>query len=303
MRRPALLLAIVLATSTAFAQGRDAPAAEVLFREGRAAFDRGDFKTARARFAESQRLDPAAGTLLNLAMAEARLADVTRAWEHAKAAVDSLPPGDDRVAIARALYAELDHRVPRLRIVLAEGSPTGARVLRDDVELREGSLGVVLPVDAGEHVVRVTAPGRDERRYPISLHEGATLELVVEAGPALTAPRASGEPTVPARGAPVLGYAVLGAGVIGLGVGTFAGLQVLSKKRDVDRHCDAARVCDDTAFEAASSGKTWSTVSTVSFVAGAALVGAGAYLVLSYGNSGQATASLHPGGVSASLRF
>jgi hypothetical protein len=303
MRRLALSLALVLATSVALGQPRDAPAAEVLFREGRAAFDRGDFATARSRFGESQRLDPAAGTLLNLAMAEARLGDVTRAWEHAKAAVDSLPPGDDRIAIARGLYDELDRRVPRLRVVLAAGAPPGTRVVRDDVELREGSLGVALPIDPGEHVLRVVAPGRDERRIPVSAHEGATIDLAVEPGPATAAPPPVSHEPAPARGTPVLGWSLLGAGVVGLGVGTFAGLKVLSKKNDVDAHCDAARVCDDTAFEAASQGKSWSTVSTVSFAAGAVLAGAGVYLVLSYGKSGQVAGALHPGGASATLRF
>jgi hypothetical protein len=44
-------------------------------------------------------------------------------------------------------------------------------------------------------------------------------------------------------------------------------------------------------------------VSTVSFAAGAVLAGAGVYLVLSYGKSGQVAGALHPGGASAKLRF
>src|SRR5688572_21714651 len=56
-------LASLLEHPAAHAQGaRDPIGAEALFRQGRAAADEGDFQTACAKFAESQRLDPSAGT-------------------------------------------------------------------------------------------------------------------------------------------------------------------------------------------------------------------------------------------------
>ena len=51
----------------------DPPAAEALFRAGRSAFDRGDYADALRRFSESYQLEPAVGTLLNVASTEERL--------------------------------------------------------------------------------------------------------------------------------------------------------------------------------------------------------------------------------------
>src|SRR5262249_18414147 len=67
---------------------RDPKAAEEAFRLGREAFQRGDFTTARDRFAESHRLDPAVGTLLNLAETELRLGDNANARRHYQDAYD-----------------------------------------------------------------------------------------------------------------------------------------------------------------------------------------------------------------------
>src|SRR4051812_45377646 len=65
-----------------------APAADTLFRQGREAFDKGDYQRARDAFAESQRLEAAPGTLLNLALAEEKLGTLSSAWEHAKEVLD-----------------------------------------------------------------------------------------------------------------------------------------------------------------------------------------------------------------------
>src|SRR5262249_55537702 len=66
----ALALAITATSSTALSQTRDPAAAEALFRQGRQAMEAKDFATACPKFAESQRLDPAVGTLMNWATCE-----------------------------------------------------------------------------------------------------------------------------------------------------------------------------------------------------------------------------------------
>ena len=55
-------------------------AAEALFRSGREAAAAGDHGVACARFRESQRLQPAAGTLLNLAICEEHLRQLVEAF-------------------------------------------------------------------------------------------------------------------------------------------------------------------------------------------------------------------------------
>ena len=81
MARALVLVALLLAAPSVLAQGRDPAAAEALFTEGRKAFDAGDYRIACARFAESQRLDPAVGTLINLAACNEKLDNLALAWE------------------------------------------------------------------------------------------------------------------------------------------------------------------------------------------------------------------------------
>src|SRR5262245_31877335 len=55
-------------------------AAEALFEEGRSALAAGDLDLACARFRESNRLDPAVGTVLNLADCEEKRGKLATAW-------------------------------------------------------------------------------------------------------------------------------------------------------------------------------------------------------------------------------
>jgi hypothetical protein len=109
--------------------------------------------------------------------------------------------------------------------------------------------------------------------------------------PVPTSPPHAGEGAVRSGGdeARTAGFVLGAVGLAGVGVGAVTGLLVLGKKSIVDdpSHCDpTTHVCDATGLAAASSGKTLSTVSTVAFVAGGALLITGAVLVLTGGNGG-----------------
>ena len=76
-----LLVSALLASTPARAQdARDPAAAEALFREGRTAAQKKDFTTACAKFRESNRLDPAVGTVFNIADCEERLGRLATSW-------------------------------------------------------------------------------------------------------------------------------------------------------------------------------------------------------------------------------
>ena len=116
-----------VAAAPASAQGGDAAAAEVLFREGRTAADAGDYKKACEKFHESHRLDPAPGTMLNIADCEERQGRVATAWTFYRAVAQKLPPSDERTALARTRAQELEPRLPKLAIKLAPDAPPGTR--------------------------------------------------------------------------------------------------------------------------------------------------------------------------------
>jgi hypothetical protein len=274
--------------SPALAQSKDPAAAEALFREGRALSDAGDIAGACAKFRESDRLDPAVGTTFNIADCEERLGHLATAWTLFDEVAQRLPASDKRRAVAQARAAALEPRLPKLNIRLAAGAD--AHVVRDGVELGSASQGTPLPVNPGEHVVVVSAPGRAERSFKIVISEREIRTLDVEPGAAHAVTAVTSGTAMP-KTAPVtpqpqpatLGYVLGGVGIAGVVTAAVAGALVLQKKGVVDQHCNAAKRCDAEGLRATKSGKTLGIVTTAGLITGAVGVGAGAYLILSAG--------------------
>jgi hypothetical protein len=284
------------AASSARAQTSDRASAEALFRAGRQANARGDYATACQRFEESNRLDPAIGTVFNLANCREKLGQLASAWQRYQEAIQKLPTGDERIAIATQRVAALEAKLPKLTLTLPDSAPKGALILKDGVELGSGSLGVELPVDPGEHVLIVRAPDHEDRTVSVTLAEGEKRALELEVGApkpqalqaAVPAP-ASHEgfypPSAPARAEQgsspqrTAGIVIASVGAAGLVLSVVTGALVLSKKHTVDDNCVNKR-CSPDALDAADSGRTLSAVSTVAFVTGAAALGGGIVLVL-----------------------
>lgn len=254
-------------------------AAEALFRAGREAAKRGDHEVACAKFAESERLEPAVGTELNLALCEEQLQHLLSAWRLFRLVIDKLPEGDTRRALARRHFDELDARVPRVTLKAA-ALPPGAQIRQGSTRLTYSSLGVAIPVDVGELELVVAAPGRRDKRYRVLLTEGARETLHIEAGDAL--PRSA----VPVTAAPVnepspfrtVGVLGVGLGAALVSVSGATGLAVIDAKNTVEQECNGAGVCSATGRAAAERGQTLSLVSTVSFLAGVGCAGLGGWL-------------------------
>jgi hypothetical protein len=304
---PLAALALLLAATPVFADVGDAAAAEVLFREGRTAADAGDFAIACKKFHESHRLDPAPGTLLNIADCEERLGRLATAWTAYRAVVQKLPANDSRHELALERAQALEPRLPRLAIALAPGAPAGTEVRRDGVELKSASLDTPLPVDPGEHVIEVTAPGRALQRYELKLAEAERVRRVVEPGAEIDEGGPGGvvDSRSGSSGGRTLGYALGGVGVLGIAAGTVTALLVLDRKSTVDDNCDADKRCNQTGADAADSGRTLGTISGASFVIGGLALAAGAWLVLTSDPEGrpQTAIAIGPDRVSVRASF
>jgi hypothetical protein len=309
MRRYGWALAIVLAAGSAAAAGGDPAAAEALFRQGREAMQTGDYALACEKFHESNRLDPAAGTVLNIADCEEKLAHLATAWTLFRQVAEQLPGTDERQGIAKSRAAALEPRLPRLSLRLPPDAPAGARVLRDGVALGSASLDTLLPVDPGKHVVAVEAPGHARRELSITMAEGEKKRIALEVGPVTEDSSGSGGGGVSTSsgsgGKKTVGYVLGGLGIAGVGVGAVTGILVLGKKSTVNDNCDAQKRCNATGADAADSGRTLGTISGVSFIVGSVALATGAYLVLSSNEKKQPTTALLPaaGGVSVLHRF
>lgn len=272
------MLGLLGVAGGARAASRDPAAAEALFRDARAAMQRGDYDVACAKLDESQRLDPAPGTLLNLAECEEKRGRLASAWQDYQWAIESLPAGDERVPYAKSHADALAPRLPRLVVRLARSAPEGAHVRRDQVDLGAASLGAPLPVDPGKHALVVTAPGRVARTYEVAAAEGRAAEITVDVGAPderAPAPEARGMGKLP-------GFVGIGLGGAALVAGSVTGVLAIGRARVADEHCDPAHTCDDIGLAANRDGRTFSTISTVSFVAAVVLVGGGIAWILTH---------------------
>jgi hypothetical protein len=293
------------AAPAAAADTRDAAAGEVMFREGRRLLKAGDLQGACAKLEESQRLDPAPGTLANLADCEEQLGRTASAWEHWRRTAELLPANDARRATAQARSTELEKKLPRLTITLApELHPTpiaGLRIERDGVALGAVSLGVALPLDPGAHVVLVSAPDHQPRRFDLVIGAGEQRQLSVSVGPralATSAARiaadtagsspldlhASAPPPSTGRARHITGYVLLGAGVAAIGTGIFFGTRALQARSDAKSDCAApdgsghAPVCWARARDALMRDTTYSRLADAGIAGGAIAALVGGYL-------------------------
>ncbi len=120
---PPTLLALGLALAPAVARAQsasDQAAATALFKQGRDLMAAGKYADACPKLAESQRLDPGAGTLLNLATCYEKNGQLASAWttyQDAASAAQKAGEGE-RVKAARAKVAALEPTLPTLTIVV-----------------------------------------------------------------------------------------------------------------------------------------------------------------------------------------
>jgi hypothetical protein len=289
-------LATVFSGASARADGVDPAGAEAVFLQGRTAMDAGHFEEACSKFAESERLDPAAGTLMNLATCEEKVGRLASAWQHWREAIDLLPAGDDRRAFARGRVDELEKRLPHLMVKLA-GQSDGARVLRDGVELGAASRGVQLPVDPGAHEVTVEMPGHRSETVTIVLGEAEHKSVEVHAGE--VEPAAIGGAVPTSRGGMrTLGWVLGSVGVASSVTAAVTSVLLVKDKSTADANCPNKTCVNQKGLDAVSQGKTLTVVNAAAFAVGAAGLGLGAYLVLSNRQDG-AAATIGPGVVAS----
>lgn len=269
----------------------DAAAAETLFEEGRRLMAKGDHAQACPKFVESYRLDPALGSLLNAATCHKAEGKTATAWSEFKDAEQQARRAGDtkRQKFAADKAAELEPSLPRMIITILE-PPPGTKVARDGLLLGEASLNTPLPVDPGEHTIRVEAPGFVTWETTVEAFAGKRASVVVpdlerapEAPPASEGSDGGGATTpdapIPAGGDyRTVGLVVGGVGVASLAIGAvFAGLYFSAagdcEGDSPEQNCPADDpIRDDMA--------TRGTISGITLVAGGAAVVAGALVYL-----------------------
>lgn len=277
----ALLVGLTLAGEAAAQPKGPEADAKAQFEAGQAAVEKGDLKGGRALFLSSKQLFATAGTLLNLADCEEKLGLVASAWQHFRDAVPMLRKGDGRIAFANERAAALLPRLPRLRIDVAAAAPAGTRVLLDAREVAASSLGTEMPLDPGAHVVTVTAPGRAEASFSVTLAEKQQQTVVVEPGAAEAG--ASSGPGAPVSGfvgsARNVGIGIGVTGLVAVAIGAITGGLAVQTKGELEKQCPDPARCTAKGVQTAQDGKVLGTIASIGLGMGIPLTAIGAILV------------------------
>lgn len=296
MAQPNRAAWLALATGLFFpslAAAQDTTRADETFHAGRELMKDGKLAEACPKFEESQRADPASGTLLALAYCQELSGLLASAHANYVATVNlAAKEGQTERQKAASERAEsLAKRLSTLTILVppALTQQAGLKIKRDGIELDRVSYNVALPLNGGTHLIEATAPGRERWAGVLTLQNEAdrkTLELpilepespvVVElsggrraAAPLPPAPRAPEPASVRRMRHASLGLALGSAASVGLGV-TF-GLAAKSRNdaSNRDGHCDASG-CDAYGAERRNAALDAARVATWSFVAAGAL--------------------------------
>ncbi len=269
---------------------RDPIAAEALFTRGKQLIEQGKTSEACEAFHESQRLDPAGGTLLRLALCHEADGKLASAWleftEVVRVSQDAT--GDagklaERVRLAREHLAAIDPRLPKLVVNVAQVAKVdGLSVTANGLPRNEGTWGIAIPVDAGDVTIEASAPGHVPFHSVVKAENGTQVQVDVPPLDATQAPVAS-TPATPEAPAPMgstvrpVAIAVGAAGIVALGIGTYFGVTAISKWNDSNRDCPASG-CSPSGAQAAHDAKSAAGLSDVTVGIGIAAVAAGVIL-------------------------
>lgn len=281
MRFTELLLAgafVMAATQPAMAEDNLAKA-DALFDEAKKLRD-SDLELACAKFGQSLQLNPQAiGVLLNVAMCDekhGRIASAVRRYRETRerALEQSFP---EYLKAADAKLAVLLPEVPRLSIRFEKKPLPQTRILVDEQVVALSALEN-LPLDPGERVIIVSAPGRIAFQRRISIGRGERREVMVPPLEKPTSRRTIGKIAVASGGAAI---------ATGIVLGYFAQNRYdrFSKLTDdtgrpLCNEMDGRLLCEGRAYTGVRSALQLGDIGTIVGGVGIAAVVAGGYLWL-----------------------
>jgi hypothetical protein len=329
-RSAPLLVACVLfgasASRGAQAEERAEILAEASFAEGVKLMHADRCPEAITKFEESERLDPASGTLLDLAYCQARLGRIASAWLTYRQAITlaEAQSKTEHARIARTQAEKLEPELPHLTLVVPNVG-TRPSVALDGAPLPSDMWSVPIPVDPGSHDVVVDVKGARtwQTTVTIARKERRSVEVpadglqITEAPPAPRphADEPAGRARAGSRNATAeesstsdsrRTWALVVGGVGAAAITTGAALFTSARLQydGAGDHC-TGNACDDEGFAARDSAASRARVSYVVLATGTALVGASVVLWLTRERRPTSTAMLlsgTPAGLSLSVQ-
>jgi hypothetical protein len=309
----AALCSAFTGTARAADAGSNKAAAEALFAEGRSLMAAGRCAEAIPKFQASQRLDPGAGTLLNLAECYEQTGKTASAWAEYREVVSMARTSgsSEREELAQQKAGALEGKLSRLAISVVQGGQVdGLKVTRDGDSIDPAEFGVPIPVDPGPHVIQASAPGKQTWSKRIEVGAAASTlsvevpKLVDGAGAVSEpAPVPAAEPKKSGSGQRTLALVVGGVGVVGVALGAVFGLQASSSWDDAKSSCEAFPYeCGEAGVEKKEDASSQATISTIGFVAGGVCLAGAAVLWFTAGSGEEKQVSLGVGPGSLRLK-
>jgi len=256
----------------------------------------GSVPEACAKFADSERLDPAIGTLMHLAACHEKMGRFASAWSEFSDVVAQAHKANqtDREKYAREHAAAIEGKLPKVVIDLPN-PPQGTAVTLDGSALPLSVLGTEMPLDPGDHSLQILAPGMKPWRQP-KLSVGANavvtrwqVTLEEEAAQPSAAPSTSADAGSAAHPAAlehppasgnvarrVIGYSLGGLGAVSLVVTVAEAVTSAGRSSDESKYPSGSSE-RQTVADQASTAQTYAIVFGA---AGVVAIGAGVYFVL-----------------------
>jgi hypothetical protein len=274
---PLLVLSV---TSRALAQSAgDMETGRALYTDAHADQDAGRLPEALEKYKGAFAIAPTPLTGIDLAKLYIQLGQLLEGREVllAVARLKPKPTESERGKAARveaeALAEQVRARIPSMILefapALLSADREALRLTIDGVPIPTELVGLERKSNPGTHQI-IARLGSGEVRKSVTLREGESSRVVLElASPAGADPAGGSQSGSPSKPLMYLGFGLAGAGLV---LGTVAGVVAFGKADSISSYCTGTS-CQPAAQPIVSSGRTWATVSTVSFI-GAAL-GAG----------------------------
>jgi hypothetical protein len=282
--RCACAAALLIAPARASAESTaDQLKAETLFVEGRRLLAASRFAEACPKFAESQRLDPAVGTLLNLGDCYEKTGRTASAWTVFRDAAAEAHRLHDarREAVASERATALGLRLVKLTILVPSASVTpGLQVKRDGVTVDRAAWSAATPMDPGWHAIEATAPGKRRWTLPVTIDASRpTTVITIPPLEDLAAPALATEPRTEGRAQRIAGGVLAGGGAAALGVSAIFTAMAIASNNDSAAHCHG-NACDKIGVGLRDDALDDARASTISLVTGLVAITGGAALWL-----------------------
>ncbi len=252
--------------------------ADALFDQGLKLFDAGRTHEACERFEASLKLDPAMGTLQNLATCHEQEGRTARAHaeftELADRAAKAGVGQKARELLGRQRAAALVKKLSKVELRLGADANV-AEIRVDDAPLDRALWSAPVALDPGPHTLLFSAPGKVAVTRPVNVSANPGVEpLDVPRLADVALPPPPPRPASPWR--PV-SLALGGAGVVSLVLTAVFGGLTFADKSAAEPHC-MGKFCDAQGLSSDDAAHRYATASTATLVIGLAAVGSGAFL-------------------------